>query len=585
VAVARVAPAPLEPRGVLAQYDAGRAELTVWVTTQTPHRTREWLAVGLGMPDHQVRVIAPDMGGGFGARSSIYPEYVVAAWAARALGRPVRWVASRSEDMSTTAHARDAVIYLEAAADADGRLRGVRARILGNLGCCLYATTQLSPWRIAAVLPGCYKLPAYAAEVVTAFTNTTPTAVYRGAGRPEAADCMERLLDRLAAELGMDPVELRRRNLIRADEFPYTTASGVTYDSGNYEGALALLEQTADLGALRAQQRAERARGERTLMGIGIATFVDPSAAGWESAEVRIEPSGRVTAVTGSTDHGQGHETTFTQVLSDRLGVPFDQIRVRQGDTGVGPPGEGTFAARSTVLGGSALVQAADAVLAKARRLAAGLLEADAGDVRLEAGQFRVAGLPERAVRWPQVAAAAYGRGRLAAGETLGLEASGFHLAPRDTYAFGAALAVVRIDPDTGQVRVERLVAVDDCGTVINPLLVEGQLWGGTAQGLGQALCEQVVYEPDGTLLTGSLMQYALPRATDMPPLRIVEQHTPSPLNPLGVKGVGEAGVMIGTAPIMNAVVDALAPLGVTHLDMPYTAERVWAAIQAARGR
>jgi carbon-monoxide dehydrogenase large subunit len=407
--------------------------------------------------------------------------------------------------------------------------------------------------------------------------------VYRGAGRPEAADAMERLLDRLAAELAMDPVEVRRRNLIRAHEFPYTTASGVTYDSGNYEGALDTLVQTADLPALRAQLQAERARGERTLMGIGLATFVDPSAAGWESAEVRVEPSGRVTAITGSTDHGQGHETTWAQILSDRLGIPFEHIRVRQGDTGVGPAGEGTFAARSTVLGGSSLVQAAEAVLSKARRLAAGLLEADAGDVRLQAGRFRVAGQPERAVGWPQVAAAAYGRGRLAPDETLGLDATALFLAPRDTYAFGAALAVVRIDPDTGAVRVERLVAVDDCGTIVNPLLVEGQIWGGTAQGLGQALCEQIVYEPDGSLLTGSLMSYALPRATDMPPLTIVDQYTLSPLNPLGVKGVGEAGVMIGTAPIMNAVVDALSPLGVTHLDMPYTAQRVWAAIQAAR--
>ncbi|HEY7060551.1 MAG TPA: xanthine dehydrogenase family protein molybdopterin-binding subunit [Chloroflexota bacterium] len=582
VRIPRVAPAPLEPRGVLAQYDAAADELTVWATTQTPHRTREWLATALGLPDHRVRVVVKDMGGGFGARSSIYPEYVVAAQAARLLRRPVRWIASRSEDVSTTAHARDEVIELEAAADRHGNLLGLRARILGNLGCCLYATTQLSPWRIAMVLPGCYKVPAYAAEVVTAFTNTTPTAVYRGAGRPEAADCLERLLDRLAATLGIDPVALRARNLIPADAFPYTTASGVVYDSGNYLGALNLLLQTAHLRDLRERQREERARGERTLMGLGLATFVDPSAAGWESAEVRVEPSGRVTAVTGSTDHGQGHETTWAQILADRLGVPFDHARIRQGDTAVGPPGEGTFAARSTVLGGTSLVQAADAVIDKARRLAAGLLEAAPGDVRLEAGQFRVAGQPERAVGWAQVAAVAYGRGRLPPGETLGLEASGYFLAPRDTYAFGAALAVVRIDPDTGQVRVERLVAVDDCGTVVNPLLVEGQIWGGTAQGLGQALSEQVVYEPDGTLLTGSLMHYALPRASDMPPLTIVEQYTPSPLNPLGVKGVGEAGTIIGTAPIMNAVVDALTPLGITHLDMPYTAERVWAAIQQA---
>src|SRR5581483_10224345 len=354
VAIARVAPVPLEPRGVLAQYDAGREELTVWATTQTPHRLREWLAVGLGLPDHRVRVIAPDMGGGFGGRSAIYPEYLVAAQAARLLGCPVRWVSSRSEDVSTTVHARDEVVYLEAAADREGHLTGVRARIIANAGSCLYASTQLSPWRLVTVLPGCYKLPAYAAEVALVFTNTTATGVYRGAGRPEAAACMERLIDRLAEELGLDPVEMRRRNFIRPEEFPYTTAAGLASDSGNHAGALGMLVETADLPALREQQRQERARGERTLMGIGLATFLDPSAGGWESAEVRVEPSGRVTATTGSCAHGQGHETTFTQILSHRLGVPFEQIRIRQGDTANGPPGEGTFAARSTVLGGTA---------------------------------------------------------------------------------------------------------------------------------------------------------------------------------------------------------------------------------------
>lgn len=583
VVIPRILAAPLEPRGVLAHYDAGSEELTVWATTQTPHGLRELLALALGLPDNSVRVIAPDMGGGFGARGQSYPEYLVAAQASRRLGRPVRWIASRSEDVSTTVHARDQVVYLEGAADRDGRLTGVRARILGNMGSFLYANTQLSPWRNATVLPGCYRLPAYHAEVVCAFTNTTPTGVYRGAGRPEAADCMERLMDRLAQELALDPAEIRRRNFIPSDAFPFTTASGITYDSGNYDGALDLLLATADWPALRAQQDAERARGERTLLGLGLATFVDPSASGWESGSVRVEPSGRVTATTGSCAHGQGHETTFGQVLSHYLGVPFGEIRIHHGDTAVGPPGVGTFAARSTVLGSTALLQAADTVIAKARRLAAGLLEASADDVRLEDGRFRVAGLAERSVGWPEVAAVAYGRGKLPPGETLGLEASGFYQAPRDTYAFGAALAVVRVDPDTGHVQVERLVAVDDCGTIVNPLLVAGQIWGGTAQGYGEAMLEQIVYAPDGALLTGSFMHYALPRATDMPPLTVVEQCTPSPLNPLGVKGVGEAGTIIGTAPIMNAVADALAPLGVTHVDMPYTAERVWSAIQAAR--
>ncbi len=651
VAFARIAPAPLEPRGVLADYDRGRAELTLWLTTQQPHGARDLIALALDLPEHRVRVIAPDMGGGFGARSATYPEYFIAAHASRLLGRPVRWISTRSEDVATTVHARDQVVYVEAAADRDGHVTGLRARIVGNLGSYLYFNTQLSPWRIATVLPGCYRIPAYHAEVVTAFTNTTPTSVYRGAGRPQAADCMERLMDRLAADLDLDPVEIRRRNFIRPDEFPYTTASGITYDSGNYEGALDLLLQTADLPALRERQRLQRAavtpvgavreppaaapqpsfpRGESPaaippppvaaseppraaapssaplppaptapslpaspavaslraggvppLLGIGLACFVDPSAAGWEGAHVRVEPSGRITAATGSSAHGQGHETTFAQILSHHLGVPFDRIVIRHGDTAVGPPGVGTFAARSTVLGSSALLQAADSVVAKARRIAAGLLEADPDDVRLQAGQFRVSGA-DRAVGWPEVAVAAYGRGRLPPGEMLGLEAAGFYQAPRDTYGFGAALAVVQIDPDTGHVRVERLVAVDDCGTIVNPLLVDGQLWGGTAQGLGQALLERIVYQPDGALLTGSLMHYALPRASTMPQMTIVEQCTPSPLNPLGVKGVGEAGTIIGTAPIMNAVLDALAPLGITHLDMPYTPERVWAAIQQA---
>jgi len=583
VAFARVAPAPLEPRGVLAHFDPHAEELTVWATTQSPSGMREQLALALDLPEHRIRIVVPDMGGGFGARNPLYPEFITAAWASRRLGRPVRWVSTRSEDVSTTTHARDQVVYLEAAADREGHVTGLRARVIGNLGSYLYINTQLPPWRIPAMLPGCYKIGAYHADLVTAFTNTTPTGPYRGAGRPQAADCIERLMDVLAGELGLDPVELRRRNFIQPDEFPYTTAAGITYDSGNYPGALDLLLQHVDLPALREQQRQERARGERTLMGIGLATFVEPSASGWESGYVRIEPSGRVTAATGSVAHGQGHETSFAQLLSHHLGVPFEHVVIRHGDTAVCPPGVGTFGSRSTVLGGTALLQASDTVIAKARRIAASLLEASPDDIQLVDGRFRIAGVADRSVGWAQVAAVAYGKGKLPPGETLGLEAGGFFQAPREAFGFGAALAVVRIDPDTGHVAVEQMVAVDDCGTIVNPLLVEGQVWGGTAQGLGQALLEHVVYEPDGTLTTGSFMHYALPRATDMPPLTVAEQVTPSPLNPLGTKGVGESGTIIGTAPIMNAVADALAPLGIKHLDMPYTAERVWAAIQQAR--
>ncbi|MBX5491416.1 MAG: molybdopterin-dependent oxidoreductase [Chloroflexi bacterium] len=579
----RLAPVPLEPRGVVASYDPTSQELTIWATTQSPHRVR-WLAsLALGMPEPRIRVLAPDMGGGFGGRGAVYGEYLLAAWLARQLGAPVRWIATRSEDITTGTHGRDQIVYIEAAAEADGRLRGLRARIITNLGAFLQVNTPTPAPQLLRMLPGCYRVPAYRGQLTGVFTNTTPTAPYRGAGRPEAADTIERLMDQLARELQLDPIELRRRNFIRRDEFPYRTPAGVTYDSGDYAAALDRLLTLADYPALRARQAAERARGERTLLGIGLASFVEPSAGGWESGAVRVEPSGDVTVATGSSAHGQGHETSFAQIVADRLGVPFERVIVRRSDTAVTPPGVGTFGSRSTVLGGSALVQAADQVLEKARRIAAGLLEASPDDIRLEQGRFQVAGAPERHVTWAQVAAAAYGRGRLPPGETPGLEASAYFDPHSETYGFGAALAVVRIDPDTGQVRVEHLWAVDDCGTVINPLLVEGQIEGGTAQGFGQAVLEQVVYEPDGTLATGSLMHYALPRASTMPPLTIAEMVTPSPLNPLGTKGVGESGTIIGTAPIMNAVADALAPLGIAHLDMPYTPERVWAALQAAR--
>ncbi len=578
----RLAPAPLEPRGILASYDPGLDELTAWVTTQSPNGTRDFLARVVGLPEHRVRVIAPDVGGGFGSRTPVYPEYVVAALLARRLGRPVRAVTTRSEDVSTTTHGRDEVVYAEAAVDAEGHLTALRLRVIANLGAFLYTNSIVTPPRIAVMFPGCYRVQNISTEVLAVFTHTNPTGPYRGAGRPEAADTIERLVDAVAREIGMDEVEFRRRNFIRPEEFPYRTASGMVYDSGAYEAAMDKVLALSNYRALKAQQQAERARGERTLLGIGLATFVEPSAAGWESGFVRVEPSGRVTAATGSSAHGQGHETSFAQLLADRLGIPFDQIVVRHGDTAVCPPGVGTFGSRSTVLGGTALVQAADQVVAKAKRIAAGLLEANPEDIRLEGGQFRVAG-SERAVSWAQVAAAAYGRGRLPPGETLGLEASAYYNAPRETFGFGAAVAVVRIDPDTGQVHVEHLYVVDDCGTIVNPLLVEGQIHGGVAQGYGQAVLERVVYEPDGGLVTGSLMHYALPRATEMPPLSLAEMQTPSPLNPIGAKGVGESGTIIGTAPIMNAVVDALAPLGIKHLDMPYTAERVWAAIQAAR--
>ena len=575
----RLAGVALEPRSVLAAFDPSTEELTLWVSCQAPFRIRAEVARLLDLPESRVRVIAPDVGGGFGVKSGPYREEVLLSWLARRLGRPVKWVATRSEDQITTNHSRGSVCEAELGVDAGGRITALRARVTAPLGTALLNAAAGPPWNHARLLPGCYVVPACEITVTGALTTTTPVAAYRGAGRPEACFVIERLMDTAARALDLDPAEIRRRNFIPAAGFPFRTATGQLYDSGDYHLALERALQAADYSRLRREQGERRERGE--IVGIGLCSYVEPCALGWESGSIKVERSGRVTAITGSSAHGQGHETTFAQVVADHLGVTPDDVLVVHGDTRSGPEGFGTFGSRSVALGGSALARVAVDVREKARRIAAQLLEAAAADVVGAPGGFQVTGVPQRRVTWREVAVAAYAGGHgLPAAESPGLEATVYFQPEAEVWTFGAVLCAVRIEAETGGLAIERLVWVDDAGTVINPLLAEGQLHGSLAQGLGQALCEAIVYDRDGQLLTGTLMDYAIPRADEVPPVVIEKTCTPSPRNPLGAKGVGEAGC-IGIPPaVVNAVVDALSPLGITHLDMPLTPARLWAALR-----
>jgi len=577
----RLSAVAMEPRSVLASFDASAEELTIWTSCQAPFRVRGEMARLLDIPESRVRVIAPDVGGGFGVKTGPYREEVLLGWLARRLGVPVKWIATRGEDQITTNQARGSVCEGELAVDAEGRIAALRARITSPLGASLMNAAPGSPWNHARLLPGCYVVPACDITVTGALTTTTPVSAYRGAGRPEACFVIERLMDTAARALGMDPAEIRRRNFIQADAFPFKTATGQVYDSGNYLLALETALAAADYAGLRREQTERRKRGE--LVGIGLCSYVEPCALGWESGSIKVERSGRVTAITGSSAHGQGHETTFAQIVADHLGVTPDDVVVMHGDTRSGPEGFGTFGSRSVALGGSALQRVAVDVREKGRRIAAKLLEAAVPDVIGVPGGFQVTGVPQKRVLWREVAVAAYAGGQaLPAGDTPGLEATTYFQPDAEVWTFGAIVCAIRIEADTGRLAVERLVWVDDAGTVINPLLAEGQLHGSLAQGWGQALMEEIVYDADGQLLTGTLMDYAIPRADEVPQALIEKTCTPSPRNPLGAKGVGEAGC-IGIPPaVVNAAVDALSPLGVTHLDMPLTPARLWAALRAA---
>jgi carbon-monoxide dehydrogenase large subunit len=573
----------IEPRGAVSCPEPMGQGVTLWLSTQAPHRVRADLAVALGFPEHRIRVIAPDVGGGFGSKGPLYREYVLACHLALKLGRPVKWIATRSEDFVTTTHGRDQAMTSELALKRDGTMLGLKVRVVANMGAYLYSSTAGPPQRMMGMAPGCYQIQNCHVEVVGVFTNTVSTGPYRGAGRPEAVLNIERLVDKAAHELGIDRLEIRRKNFIRPDQFPYRTGVGVEYDSGDYEKSLDEALKLSEYEKLMRARDEARARGE--LAGVGVSTFVEPSGgAGFESGTIRVERGGEITVLSGSSAHGQGHETVFAQIVAEKMRVSIDQVVVRHGDTLAVQQGVGTFGSRSAVTGGGAATAAAERVIEKARRIAAHLMEAAPEDMVQADGGFAVAGVPERKITWRQVAAAAHG-GQLPPGVEPALQETVFYDPRREAWGFGAHVAFVRIDRATGKPAIEKLVLVDDCGVIINPMIVEGQIHGGVAQGLGEALREQMIFGAEGQVLTGSLMNYAIMRAGDMPPLILGETVTPNPFNPLGVKGVGEAGTNGAPPAVANAVMDALAPLGIDHIDMPFTAPKLWEAISRAEAK
>ncbi len=592
----RLIPNAIEPRAAIGEYDRAGGDYTLTTTSQNPHLTRLLLgAFSYGIPEHKLRVVAPDVGGGFGSKIFHYPEELVVLWAARKVGRPVKWTAQRSESFLSDAHGRDHLTHAELALAKDGTFLGLRVKTVANMGAYLSTFAPAVPtYLYATLLAGCYRTPAIYAEVRAVFTHTVPVDAYRGAGRPEAAFVLERLADLAATELGMDRVEIRRKNFIPRDAFPYQTPVALQYDTGDYAATLDAALQKSDWAGFEKRRAEAKKRGR--LRGIGISTYVEacgiaPSAvvgslgarAGlYESANVRVHPTGSVTVFTGTHSHGQGHETTFAQVVADRLGISIDQVEVVHGDTAKGAFGMGTYGSRSLAVGGSAIVQAAQKVVDKGKKIAAHLLEASVGDVEFRDGKFTVAGT-DRAKTLAEVALAAYVPHKYPAGLEPGLEENAFYDPKNFTFPAGCHVCEVEVDPETGATEVVRFTAVDDVGRVVNPMIVEGQVHGGVAQGIGQALLEGCLYDPEsGQLLSGSYLSYTMPRAADLPSYEVGTTVTECTHNPLGVKGVGEVG-SIGSPPaVINAVVDALRDLGVRHLDMPATPERVWRAVRDA---
>jgi aerobic carbon-monoxide dehydrogenase large subunit len=578
----RLAPVPMEANGiaVLPEGDS----FTAWVSTQVPFDVRNDLAEALGVDKEKVRVIAPDVGGGFGAKLESYVEYLAVGKAAQLLGRPVRWFESRSESMLSLTHGRGQIQTVEIGARRDGSITGMRVGLLCDMGA--YPRAAYLPPITYEMLAGVYTIPRIACHGRTVVTNATPIAPYRGAGRPEAAALVERAVDLVAAELGMDPGEVRRRNFIPSDAFPYTTSVGTIYDVGDYPRALDEALRIAGYDALRAEQSARRERGDHVALGIGLSCYVEITAfSEKEFGAVEVHPDGTVTVMTGLSPHGQGHETSLAQIASSVLGVAFEDVRVIHSDTGVVPRGSGTYGSRSLQLGGSAVLERSHEIVGKARGIAAHLLETDPADVELTSdGRVGVTGAPDRSLSWADLATAAADRTRIPQGMELGLAAQGLFRSPGSTFPFGAHVAVAEVDTETGDARLARYISVDDCGRIFNPMLARGQVHGGLAQGIAQALYEQVLYDEIGNPLTGNLTTYGMPSAAELPSFETSHTETPTPVNPLGAKGIGESATVGSTPAVQNAVVDALSHLGVRHLDLPLSPERVLNAIRKARG-
>ncbi|MYR86001.1 molybdopterin-dependent oxidoreductase [Streptomyces sp. SID685] len=592
----RLIPSAMEPRAVVVTPLAASGEYTMYSATQIPHILRIMLATVTGIPEHKLRVIAPDVGGGFGSKLQVYGEEVLALAVARRLGRPVKWTESRSEGHLATHHGRGMLQDIEVAATREGRLLGLKVDLLADMGAYLMLVTPGIPILGAFMYPAIYKMDSYEFTCTGVFTTRTPTDAYRGAGRPEATFAIERIMDELAAELCLDPVELRRRNWIRHEEFPYTTIAGLTYDSGDYEAATAKALALFGYDGLRAEQRERAERGDPVRLGIGVSTFTEmcglaPSrvlrdlrygAGGWEAASIRMLPTGKVEVVTGTSPHGQGHETCWSQIAADVLGVPFEDVEVLHGDTRSSPQGMDTYGSRSLAVGGEAVHRAATTVVDKARKVAAHLLEASEQDLEFREGVFSVKGSPEARRSIQEIAFEAFTNHDLPEGVEPSINAE--HVVDPENFSFphGTHLCAVEVDTETGRTWIRSYVCVDDVGHVVNPMIVEGQVHGGLAQGIAQALYEEAVYDDEGNLVSGSMADYLVPSATDLPEFVTDRTETPASSNALGVKGVGEAGTIASTPAVVNAVVDALRPLGVTDVRMPCTPERVWRAVREA---